>query len=318
MPRKSRPTERGTASTRDRPGAQPEERLEDVNLSSLDVLVSRDEQTSAFCLLHDWLTEGTEVEGQSLLPSCDGKRVRAGRRQALLMAGKSRPAGSGAAVAISEISACFVRGGLCSLPAWLQRDRPGAQAEERLEDVNLSSLDVLVSRDEQTSAFCLRHNWLTKGTEVEGQSRLPSCDGKRARAGRPRALLMPGKSRPAGSGSAVAISEISVSLGEGSAPGTRLQLVLQRKCLGVLARGEMAELDLSSLDILLSRQIVQEPQPEERMEDVNLSSLDVLVSRDGQSAAFCLLHDWLRVNNYGTLFLIRTTLVLFRGHEPPL
>ncbi|KAM7138167.1 uncharacterized protein RBU57_016779 [Macrochelys suwanniensis] len=99
-----------------------------------------------------------------------------------------------------------------------RRNRPGAQPEERLEDVNLSSLDVLVSRDEQSSAFCLRHNWLTEGSEVEGQSRLLSCDGKRARAGRPRALLMAGKSHPAGSGSAVAISEISVSLEARSRP----------------------------------------------------------------------------------------------------
>ncbi|KAM7161461.1 uncharacterized protein RBU57_010100 isoform 2-T2 [Macrochelys suwanniensis] len=98
-----------------------------------------------------------------------------------------------------------------------RRDRPGAQPQERLEDVNLSSLDVLVSRDEQTSAFCLRPNWSYQGNRSGGSESAPSCDGKRARAGRPQASLMAGKSCPAGSGSAVAISEISVSLGEGSA-----------------------------------------------------------------------------------------------------
>ncbi|KAM9125354.1 uncharacterized protein ACDP82_012757 [Pangshura tecta] len=42
---------------------EPEEKLEEVNLSSLDILVSRDEESSAFCLLHDWLTTEKEVKG---------------------------------------------------------------------------------------------------------------------------------------------------------------------------------------------------------------------------------------------------------------
>ncbi|KAH1170658.1 hypothetical protein KIL84_006276, partial [Mauremys mutica] len=52
---------------------QPEEKLAQVDLSSLDIAVSRDERFSAFCLMHQWLgfsTERKEVEGQSPLSSC--------------------------------------------------------------------------------------------------------------------------------------------------------------------------------------------------------------------------------------------------------
>ncbi|KAM7137588.1 uncharacterized protein RBU57_016810 isoform 2-T9 [Macrochelys suwanniensis] len=198
-----------------RPVQQPqteEEHLEEVDLRNLGVSLGR----GAEQLLRCWRSRFPNEIGQRRdWPTCGRDQRRSSHPEPIPRDG-------------SQTVTC-------------RRDRPGAQPEERLEDVNLSSLDVLLSRDEQPSAFCLRHNWLTKGTEVEGQSRLPSCDGKRARAGRPRALLMPGKSRPAGSGSAVAISEISVSLEACSRPVQQPQTEEEH----------LEEVDLHNLDVSL-------------------------------------------------------------------
>ncbi|XP_065435169.1 uncharacterized protein LOC135977977 isoform X3 [Chrysemys picta bellii] len=69
------PEQRPGTGKRNRPGPQPEEKLEEVNLSSLDILVSRDEQSSAFCLLHDWLCAcrgiGQEPQPQEKLAQVD-------------------------------------------------------------------------------------------------------------------------------------------------------------------------------------------------------------------------------------------------------
>ncbi|XP_044849759.1 uncharacterized protein LOC123353061 isoform X2 [Mauremys mutica] len=92
-------------------------------------------------------------------------------------------------------------------------------SEERLSEVDLITLNILLSRHEQSSAFSLLHNWLTKRKEVTCQSLLSSHNGKRARVTRPRALLMRCKSRPSVSGTATTPCEISVWFGGCSAHG---------------------------------------------------------------------------------------------------
>ncbi|KAM7134046.1 uncharacterized protein RBU57_015763 isoform 1-T2 [Macrochelys suwanniensis] len=129
-----------------RPLQQPqteEEHLEEVDLRNLGVSLGR----GAEQLLRCWRSRFPNEIGQRRdWPTCGRDQRRSRHPEPIPRDG-------------SQTVTC-------------RRDRPGAQPEERLEDVNLSSLDVLISRDEQTSAFCLRHN-CTKGTEVEGQSRLP-------------------------------------------------------------------------------------------------------------------------------------------------
>ncbi|KAM9115795.1 uncharacterized protein ACDP82_018065 [Pangshura tecta] len=72
------------------------------------------------------------------------------------------------------------------------------------------------------------------------------------RKARPRSLSKSGISCTSGSGAVTAVSEMNVWFGEGSAhglPGSSLQ----RNHPGSLTRREYAEVDLSSLDILLRR-----------------------------------------------------------------
>ncbi|KAM9111653.1 uncharacterized protein ACDP82_021255 [Pangshura tecta] len=183
---------------------QTEEKLAEVDLSRLEILFSRDQQSSAFCLPHNCL---------------------------------------------------------------LQRNHPGALARREYAEVDLSSLDILLRRHEYSSSFCLLHNCLTKEKEVTVS--LPSsCDGKRARVTRPRALSKSNISRASGSGAATAVREISVCSGESSAhgpPGSSCS------CRG----------------------IVQEPSLEQKLAEVHLSSLNILLSRHEQSSAFCFPHNGL-------------------------
>ncbi|XP_039369111.1 uncharacterized protein LOC120390467 [Mauremys reevesii] len=145
---------------------QPEEKLAEVDLSRLEILLSGDQQSSAFCLPHNCLTKGKEVTCQCLLPSCHGKRARTMGPQELLMPRKSCPTGSGTVATLNEITVCFgdcsAHGPPCSWCACtgivLQEPQPG----EKLAEVDVSSLDILLKRHEQSSAFSLLHNYTSQ------------------------------------------------------------------------------------------------------------------------------------------------------------
>ncbi|XP_044852797.1 uncharacterized protein LOC123354709 [Mauremys mutica] len=143
----------------------PEERLSEVNLISLNILLSRHEQSSAFCLLHKWLTKGKEVTYQSTVIM--RRKARPTRPRSLSKSGISFTSGSGAVTAVSEINVWFGEGSAHDAPgSSLQRNHPGALAGREYAEMDLSSLDILLRRHEYSSSFCLLHSCLTKEKEV--------------------------------------------------------------------------------------------------------------------------------------------------------
>ncbi|KAM9129867.1 uncharacterized protein ACDP82_010666 isoform 1-T2 [Pangshura tecta] len=130
----------------------PEERLSEVNLISLNVLLSRHEQSSAFCLLHNWLIKGKEVTYQSTVIM--RRKARPTRPRSLSKSGISCTSGSRAVTTVSEMNVWFGEGSAHG-PSGSRGIVQEPYLEKEEAEVDLSSLDILLSRHEQSSALSL-------------------------------------------------------------------------------------------------------------------------------------------------------------------
>ncbi|XP_044869310.1 uncharacterized protein LOC123368523 isoform X1 [Mauremys mutica] len=163
-----------------------------------------------------------------------------------------------------------------------------SQTEQKLEEVDLSSLDIL-RRHEQSSAFCLLNNCLFLHRLCA--SSLVSWSLVETRPCTPgflpftKTLSQPVKQK--------AYLDDKNTVQDRSCSAEEKSHMLDSTAL---MRWKASERDETASSVharcACKGIVLQEPQPRENLAEMDVSSLDILLKRHEQSSAFSLLHNY--------------------------